>query len=62
MMKCKYVALSKTQDECTICNRIWNTYALAAEYARLVEKNSGCILYVIAVGEGTDKDLDDESK
>ncbi len=52
-----YVAYSRAQDECTLNNRWFETYAEAWAYAQLVEKNSGCLLDVIAISKGTAKDM-----
>ena len=39
-----WVVYSKTQDECTMCNRAFADYNKAAEYRRRIEKDSGCLM------------------
>lgn len=47
-----YVALSKVQDECTLCQRWFRSYEEAEIYRRQTEKDSGCLLYVIELEYG----------
>lgn len=47
-----YVALSKIQNECTLCQRWFGSYEEAEIYRRQTEKDSGCLLYVIELEYG----------
>lgn len=52
-----YIAISETQDECTLNNRVWYTHDAATEWARTAGENSGCILKVIRIKAGTINEL-----
>lgn len=39
-----WIVYSKSQDECTMCNRAFVNYNRAANYRREVEKDSGCTM------------------
>lgn len=44
-MEALWVVSSRTQDECSMCNRVFSTYEEAADWVRHVEENVGCVMY-----------------
>ena len=47
-----YAVLSRTNDECSCCNRLWSTYKEADDYRKTVEFRVGCFMYIIKIEMG----------